>query len=162
MNVGQSNPNSKVSTVPVTAPTANVTAMYFDQRCASANASASSRRIARQLAINAMNAHATPSGTRMMWNPSVNAICERAQGTGSTAMSALTAGRTGAAVSAKDATEATCGRGLTQPVEHVLTDSDRVCHRGQCRVHRTDAREEARVDHVEVVELVRLAVFVED
>ena len=32
MNRGHSRPNSKVSTVPVTAPTANVTAMYFDQR----------------------------------------------------------------------------------------------------------------------------------
>jgi hypothetical protein len=41
MNLGQSNPNSNVSTVPVTAPTANVTAMYFDQRCASSKESAS-------------------------------------------------------------------------------------------------------------------------
>ena len=42
MNFGQSNPNSKVSTVPVTAPTAKVTAMYFDHRCARRSASASS------------------------------------------------------------------------------------------------------------------------
>ena len=42
MKRGHSSPNSKVSTVPVTAPTANVTAMYFDQRCASRSASASS------------------------------------------------------------------------------------------------------------------------
>ena len=42
MKFGHSNPNSNVSTVPVTAPTANVTAMYFDQRWASSNASASS------------------------------------------------------------------------------------------------------------------------
>ena len=34
MNFGHRSPNSNVSTVPVTAPTANVTAMYFDQRCA--------------------------------------------------------------------------------------------------------------------------------
>ena len=47
MNRGHSKPNSNVSTVPVTAPTANVTAMYFDQRCASSNASASSFLIAR-------------------------------------------------------------------------------------------------------------------
>ena len=39
MNRGHSRPNSKLSTVPVTAPTANVTAMYFDQRCASISAS---------------------------------------------------------------------------------------------------------------------------
>src|SRR3954447_14634344 len=32
-----------------------------------------------------MKAHDTPRGTRMMWNPSVNAIWARAQGTGSTA-----------------------------------------------------------------------------
>ncbi len=32
MKCGQSNPNSKLSTVPVTAPTAKVTAMNFDQR----------------------------------------------------------------------------------------------------------------------------------
>ena len=68
----------------MTAPTANVTAMYFDQRCASSSASASLCLIARQLAISVMNAHDTPSGTRMMWNASVNAICDRAHGTGST------------------------------------------------------------------------------
>jgi hypothetical protein len=43
MNFGHSNPNSNVNTVPVTAPTANVTAMYFDHRWASARASASLR-----------------------------------------------------------------------------------------------------------------------
>ena len=32
--------------------------------------------------MRAMNAHDTPSGTRMMWNASVNAICDRAHGTG--------------------------------------------------------------------------------
>ena len=41
MNRGHSRPNSKLSTVPVTAPTAKVTAMYFDQRCASISASRS-------------------------------------------------------------------------------------------------------------------------
>src|SRR3954447_17922816 len=34
-----------------------------------------------------MKAHDTPSGTRMMWNIRVNAICALAQGTGSTAAS---------------------------------------------------------------------------
>ena len=42
MNFGQSRPNSKDRTVPVTAPTAKVTAMYFDQRWASSIASGSS------------------------------------------------------------------------------------------------------------------------
>ena len=66
MNFGQSSPNSNVSTVPVTAPTANVTAMYLDHRCASSIASLSSRLMPRQFAISVMHAHDTPSGTRMM------------------------------------------------------------------------------------------------
>src|SRR5688572_20219201 len=37
-----------------------------------------------------MNAHDTPSGTRMMWQASVNAICARAHGTGFTASRACT------------------------------------------------------------------------
>ena len=47
VNAGQSNPNSNESTVPVTAPTANVTAATFDQRRASSIASASSWRSPR-------------------------------------------------------------------------------------------------------------------
>ena len=47
MKFGHNNPNSNVRTVPVTAPTAKVTAMYFDQRWASRSASASSCLIAR-------------------------------------------------------------------------------------------------------------------
>ena len=34
-----------------------------------------------------MKAHDTPSGTKMMWNINVNAICALAHGTGSTAAS---------------------------------------------------------------------------
>ena len=41
MNSGQSRPNSNDSTVPVTAPTATVTAVTFDQRRASSSATAS-------------------------------------------------------------------------------------------------------------------------
>ena len=41
MNLGHNNPNSNDNTVPVTAPTANVTAMYFDHRRANNIASAS-------------------------------------------------------------------------------------------------------------------------
>src|SRR4051794_9347609 len=85
MNFGHNRPNSKDNTVPVTAPTANVTAMYFDQRWASSIASASSCLIPRQLAINAIAAQHPPNGTKMMWNANVNAICDRAHGTGSTA-----------------------------------------------------------------------------
>src|SRR5215218_9644076 len=36
--------------------------------------------------MSVMNAHETPSGTRMMWNARVNAICARAHGTGFTAI----------------------------------------------------------------------------
>jgi hypothetical protein len=44
----------------------------------------------------------------------------------------------------------------------VVADAEGVRHRGQRRVHGPDAREEARVDDVQVVELVGLAVDVED
>jgi hypothetical protein len=44
VNAGQRRPNSKESTVPVTAPTANVTAATFDQRRASSSAASSSWR----------------------------------------------------------------------------------------------------------------------
>ncbi len=47
MNLGHSSPNSKDSTVPVTAPTAKVTAMYFDQRWASSIATGSLRLMPR-------------------------------------------------------------------------------------------------------------------
>ena len=90
MNFGHSRPNSNDSTVPVTAPTANVTAMYFDHRWASSSAAASLRFSPRWLAISAMAAHDTPRGTRMMWAASVKAIWARAHGTGSTASSACT------------------------------------------------------------------------
>src|SRR4029450_5222937 len=46
-------------------------------------------------------------------------------------------------------------------LEQVIADAERVGHRRQRGGHRADAREEARVDDVEVVELVRLAVGVE-
>ena len=48
--------------------------------------------------------------------------------------------------------------GLAQPLRQMLTHPDRVRHRRERRVHGADAREEARVDDVQVVELVRLAV----
>src|SRR3954464_7773032 len=40
-----------------------------------------------------MNAQDTPNGTRMMWNASVKAIWDRAQGTGLTAATATTSRR---------------------------------------------------------------------
>jgi hypothetical protein len=43
------------------------------------------------LAIKVMKAHETPSGTRMMWKASVKAICDLAQGTGSTAATTVSA-----------------------------------------------------------------------
>ena len=44
VNAGQRRPNSNDSTVPVTAPTANVTATTFDHRRASSSASSSPLR----------------------------------------------------------------------------------------------------------------------
>ena len=51
-------------------------------------------------------------------------------------------------------------RAGAQPLEQVVADPQPVGHRRQRRVHRADAGEEARVDDVEVVELVRPAVRV--
>ena len=48
-----------------------------------------------------------------------------------------------------------------EPLEQVVADAQRVGHRRQRRVHRARGGEEARVDDVEVVEVVRLAVDVE-
>ena len=48
------------------------------------------------------------------------------------------------------------------PLEQMVPYPERVRHGGQCRIHGADAREDARVDDVEVVELVRLAVAVQD
>src|SRR6476660_5771714 len=45
--------------------------------------------------------------------------------------------------------------------EHVIPDAQCVGDGGERRVHRADAREEAGVDDVEVVHLVRAAVHVE-
>ncbi len=52
-------------------------------------------------------------------------------------------------------------RPSAHPLEQVVADAERVGHRGQRRVHGADAREEAGVDDVEVVELVGPAVAVE-
>ena len=49
----------------------------------------------------------------------------------------------------------------SHPCEQVVADAERVGHRREGWIHRADAREDARVDDVEVVELVRLAVHVE-
>src|SRR3954453_1035761 len=48
-----------------------------------------------------------------------------------------------------------------EALEQVVADAQAVGHRRERRVHRPDAREEARVDDVEVVDLVRPAVAVE-
>src|SRR3954470_22571661 len=49
-----------------------------------------------------MTAHDTPNGTTMMWNASVNAICDLAHGTGSTAAGKGVAARTSSAVTDAD------------------------------------------------------------
>src|SRR4030095_10655135 len=47
------------------------------------------------------------------------------------------------------------------PFDEVVADAERVGHRGERRIHGADAGEEAGVDDVQVVELMRLAVGVE-
>src|SRR5579862_4927263 len=75
---GHSKPISNDRIVPETAPTAKVTAMIRVQRRARRRASASSCRIARQLAISRIVGKATPRQARMMWKPRVTAIWSRA------------------------------------------------------------------------------------
>src|SRR5438309_4119647 len=87
---GQSSPSSKDRTVPVTAPTANVTAMTFDHRRARSNATSSRLRTPRQFAISVIVGNATPIGTSRMWNASVNAICSRAASSVDEALDART------------------------------------------------------------------------
>src|SRR6266545_1580218 len=143
---GHRSPSSNDRTVPVTAPTANVTAMTFDHRRARSSATSSRLRMPRQFAMRVMVGSATPMGTSRMWNASVKAICSRA------------------ASSVEEALDATTVRftsGLPHPLEQVRSDAQRVCDDGQRRVHGADGHEEARVDDVEVVELVGLAVEVE-
>ena len=64
--------------MPVTAPTAKVTAMTFDHRRASRIASASSRRTPIQFATRTIIGNATPMQAKGMWKASVKAICSRA------------------------------------------------------------------------------------
>src|SRR4051794_27169454 len=52
-------------------------------------------------------------------------------------------------------------RARAETVEHVVADSNRVRHDGQRRVDGAAGDEEAAVDHVQVVDLVRFAVGVE-
>ena len=52
--------------------------MYFDQRCASSIASWSPCLIPPIVGDQVMTDQDTPSGTRMMWNAKVKAICDRA------------------------------------------------------------------------------------
>src|SRR5436305_12393511 len=49
----------------------------------------------------------------------------------------------------------------TEPLKQMVADSDPVGHGRERRVHRSDAGKEARVDYVQVVELVGLAVDVD-
>src|SRR4051794_11782177 len=86
---GHSSPSSNERTVPETAPTANSTAATCDHRRASRRATSSPRRMPRYSAISISTVNAIPNGTRMMWKPSVNAICSRA---GNSCMGSLTGG----------------------------------------------------------------------
>src|ERR1700722_2597910 len=75
---GHSRPISNDSTVPVTAPTATSTPITCDQRRASFIAMGSGRRSPMNSAISTIVGSAMPRQARMMWKPSVVAICARA------------------------------------------------------------------------------------
>src|SRR5690242_5460798 len=59
------------------------------------------------------------------------------------------------------ATSATAAAASGEALEDTVAHSERVRHRRQRRIHGADAGEDARVGHVEVVDLVRAAVGVE-
>src|SRR4051794_26299573 len=118
-----------------------------------------------------MKAHETPNGTKMMWNASVKAICERAHGTGSTASTGPASPARTPPVIGSLAILRSCHRpgfewapwspaaspvgrrrSSGESVGEVLADPDGVGHGRERGVHGADAREEARVDDVEVVE----------
>src|SRR4249919_2107396 len=53
-------------------------------------------------------------------------------------------------------------RALREAIEEMVANAQRIGHRRQRRVHGTDAREEAGVDDIQVVNLVGTAVDVQD
>ena len=71
---GQRMPNSKERIVPVTAPTANCTAITTDQRRAILSATGSLRARPMPSMSSVSDGRATPSGTRRTWEARVNAI----------------------------------------------------------------------------------------
>src|SRR6516225_6655791 len=54
-----------------------------------------------------------------------------------------------------------CDQISTDPLQQVITYTQGVGHDGQRRIHRAARREEAAVDDIEIVEIVRLAVRIE-
>src|SRR5436190_5960581 len=78
MSPVHSRPISNERTVPDTTPTAKRTAITCDHRSASVSATRSLRLSPMKFAISTSAGNATPSGTRMMCEPSVNAINVRA------------------------------------------------------------------------------------
>ncbi len=50
---------------------------------------------------------------------------------------------------------------LLQSCEEMVAHPNGVRHRSQSRVHRANAREETGVDHIQVIQLMRLAIDVE-
>ena len=87
---GHNRPISNDSTVPVTAPTAISTPIACDQRRASRIAVSSWRRRPMNSASSTIDGSAIPRHAKMMWNPSVAAICARAGTTSPLACAAAT------------------------------------------------------------------------
>ncbi len=78
ISTGHSSPISNDRTVPVTAPTANVTAITVDQRRASSSAAGSPAAEADPVRDQDDVGSPTPRQASTMWNPSVNAIWDLA------------------------------------------------------------------------------------
>src|SRR5919106_850125 len=100
---GHRSPSSNESTVPVTAPTANSTAITLDHRCASLSAVSSSLRRPHQLATSVIAGKPIPMQAKTMWNPSVNAICSRARSRSETARMLTGRARSGPVVHGRGA-----------------------------------------------------------
>lgn len=78
MKSGHSSPSSNDSTVPLTAPTANITAVPFDHRFASSSQLSSFVRRYMPSAMTMSSGIAIPTTANTMWKASDIAICERA------------------------------------------------------------------------------------
>src|SRR3954468_6105987 len=140
-------PNWNSCTRPVATPIAKLISISVPKNFVSLSHASSPLRCHSVCMTATSGASPSVSGTNRKWYSDVVANWIRARST---------------AVEASGVISCRHGRlAHAEPLEQVVADAERVRHRGQGRVDGADAREEARVDDVQVVELVRLAVDVE-